>query len=390
MQAAEKTLLPESSGEERLLPPIPALDGLRGLAIVLVLWHHVPYLFDRTLHAHPFWRWSNGGGVGVDLFFGVSGFLITSLVWRVRSRPDGLRRFWVRRVLRIFPLYYIVLTCTCVLLWSGLLEVTDGGHPEGFWALLPYLLYVGNFQIGLEGYPTGFFNIFWSLCIEEQFYLLWPLLVMRLPLRSLVALCQTMVLLSPLLRLAILAGVGPVAAHVWTFAHLDPLAMGCWVALTRVSEPGAREEGAESLLVKRASASWRGGALVRRWLWLLGGGGLLLYLGGPLSTPGVVSLAWVLLGYGVLGGCMTALLLSSLEPGFFSRLLTWGPLSWLGRRCYGLYLWHWLLGVVVAQSVPTWPVWGQVLLWSVLLLGGVELSWRFLEQPFLRLKARWG
>ncbi|MFM7203520.1 MAG: acyltransferase family protein [Myxococcota bacterium] len=356
------------------LETIPALDGLRGLAILLVLWHHVPYLFDRTLHAHPFWRWSNGGGVGVDLFFVVSGFLITSLLWKVREEPGGLRRFWVRRALRIFPLYYVVLMVTCGVLWSGWVVPTDGGYPADVWALWPYLVYLGNLQIGLEGYPTGAFNILWSLCIEEQFYLLWPFLVLRLPVRSLVALCQLILLLSPLLRLGILAGVGPVAAHVWTLAHLDPLALGCWVALWRVS--GGEQQGGEG---------WR------RWTFLLGLAGLLGYLGGPLSAPGGASLGWLLVGYGVLGGCMTGLLLSSLErEGIWARGLSFRPLGWWGRRCYGLYLWHWLIGMGVVKLTPGWTVWEQVMLWSVLLMLGVELSWRWLEAPLLRLKARWG
>ena len=164
--------------EPRTHTIIPALDGLRGIAILLVLIHHLTIYrpeggLDSWIAAVPLFGWC-----GVNLFFVLSGFLITGILLDTRDSPVFYRSFFARRVLRIFPLYYGVLFLGFVLA-PLLLPMPDayGRHQLWLWT------YLANFAMPFgKGEPA--FSHFWSLCVEEQFYLVWPFLVRRSGLRG--------------------------------------------------------------------------------------------------------------------------------------------------------------------------------------------------------------
>jgi len=213
---------------------MPALDGLRGIAILLVIAHNAQLLEVPDMHGglKPAFYLMNIGWVGVQLFFVLSGFLITGILLDTMGRPHALRAFMARRALRIFPLYYGMLFLLFVLLPA------IGQQPDIYKAQAPYQIwlwtYLSNWTdpmgIGPDQLPH-----FWSLAVEEQFYLFWPLLVYALksPVRVAWA-ALALVLLGPICRtLVINAGYPVGAAYAWTFCRIDALALGalaatCW------------------------------------------------------------------------------------------------------------------------------------------------------------------
>jgi peptidoglycan/LPS O-acetylase OafA/YrhL len=175
---------------------IPALDGIRGLAIALVMFHHFTlyggmrpdFVLDKVYRHVALVGW-----VGVDLFFVLSGFLITGILHDSRSDRHYFRNFYMRRTLRIFPLYYGVLAATFLVL--PLVLDVSGSCRELLRDQAWYWTYLINVQIGLDYWPSCFvLGHFWSLAVEEQFYLVWPLLLYLLGRRGMLALCVTCIL----------------------------------------------------------------------------------------------------------------------------------------------------------------------------------------------------
>ena len=166
-------------------PRVPALDGIRGIAVTLVALLHFGYL--------------NGGWIGVQAFFVLSGFLITGILLADRDAPlrAYLRRFYWRRTLRIFPLYYGYLALLAV---SYALRGVPAEFADDAGALFTYTY---NFTRATDFTPTPFFTHLWSLAVEEQFYLVWPFLVHALSRRALVALACALVAMAPAFRFAL-------------------------------------------------------------------------------------------------------------------------------------------------------------------------------------------
>lgn len=208
---------------------------MRGLAILAVM----------LLHAQMIWgdgaiTWfravSEVGQHGVDLFFVLSGFLITGILNDSRESPHYFRNFYIRRVLRIFPLYYLFLVIAFYV-QPHLVHKPDvaEGHHAWFW------LYGSNFLIARDGwFPTSPFNVnlTWSLAIEEQFYIVWPLIVFLFRGTALRRICVGIIIGSTLFRLGgELAHAGIVAVYNLTPSRLDTLAFGSWTALA-IRDPG--------------------------------------------------------------------------------------------------------------------------------------------------------
>jgi len=365
----------------------PHLDGLRGIAILLVMVFHMvimpaatpPDVWVRSAAAY--------GWVGVDLFFALSGFLITSILLRGRRRGGRGRflwRFWARRALRIFPLYYGVLVLALVVL-------PQFDHPKAaaFQRIqgdeLWYWLYLSNFSIAAAGaFRHGILDISWSLAIEEQFYLLWPAVVLLAPVRWLKWICLAGVGLSLAARAYMVqAGWHPIAVYVHTLAHLDPLLLGALGAVL-LQEGAARA-------ARRLAWIFTGAGVL--WLAALAAGGPGAAGTHPAYVPGLTALGagFALLVVRAAGGAV---------PAWMSRLLDRPWLVRMGLYSYAMYLFHLPLRALLRDTL--YPpqafatLWGSPLPGQLLFLAAgislsyyaAKLSWHLYESRFLALK-RW-
>lgn len=330
------------AGERWRLGHRPGLDGLRGIAIGLVV----------LAHAAPD-RFVNGGTVGVTVFFALSGFLITSLLLDERGRTGSVsfRRFYGRRARRLLPALVVYLafwTTAGALGWSPFrVQAAEVAST---------LLYFANWVIAAFGgmsYPTA---ITWSLSVEEQFYVLWPLtflLARRWP-RAQVAIAASGIVAGGIFRL--LAWHGPTSwmqVYYPSQMHMDAILLGCLLALTVHRYPTA---------LRRVSP---------RVGWL--GIGLLTFLLVVQSE----TLKWLADPLLASAGCCL-LIASVLLSG--SRWLEVAPLRWLGRRSYALYLWHYPITVLAGPGYHWFPQWAGI----ALSLALAEVSWWVVERPFQR------
>lgn len=365
---------------------LPVLDGLRGVAILLVLVLHFTMYggppgeagIDGFVH-----RFALAGWVGVDLFFVLSGFLITGILYDAKGGERYFRNFYARRILRIFPLYYGALVFFLVLLpwlWPGH-EGLAQLRSEGIW----YWTYLVNVRIAREGWPDfGALGHFWSLAVEEQFYLLWPLAVFLLRRRPLMALCAGAAGLAVGARLALHLADREAAAFVLLPARLDALAAGALLALA-VRGPGGLPAAVR--WAKPAAAVALAG-LVALFIWK---GGL------PAEDPAVAVAGYSLLA--VLFAGVLALALAAAPEGRPGRWLAAPWLVFFGRYSYGLYVLHHPLlflkpaelnygaiPEVLGSRLPGWLLF--VTLGVGVTVGLALLSWHFWEKPFLDLKDR--
>lgn len=355
------------------------LDGLRGIAILAVMASHlfaVNYAGSsapvRVLGRIFYYGW-----MGVDLFFVLSGFLITGILVDSREGAGYFRNFYMRRVLRIFPLYYGVLFL--------LLALTPVLGIQWHGIFVPLLLYLQNFQefnrYTFSLSPDISLNHMWSLAIEEQFYLLWPLLVYvaRTRRRVLVlALCLSAVALG--LRVLLMAVWGNAyAAHHSMFARADSLLLGAALAM-----------------LFRDREMW---PRVLRWApWAFAGcAGLVLLSLGAGGVRVFASQYWVFcLRFSVVAVASAGLLAWSLRPGVVASVFSVRVLRFFGKYSYGLYVLHMtflplLSRVGRAALFALYPskafaVAGTAALVLLLSCAAAWLSFQLYEKPFLRLK----
>jgi peptidoglycan/LPS O-acetylase OafA/YrhL len=343
----------------------PALDGLRALSIIAVLLYH-----DESLIP--------GGYLGVDIFFVLSGFLITSLLfaeWRRAGQID-LRRFYLRRALRLFPALAVLLMV------SGAFALAFPHAPQTpkiFRGLGYSLLYITNWANGTDPMLLGPLSHTWSLAVEEQFYLLWPILFIALlrltkGRRSLTLAILGLALASAAWRaILFLSGTTFWRLYNGTDSRADSLLVGCVVAVAMMRLDLPRVIG---------------GPRAARWLACAGGIALAgLMVSQPLQWSGYY-LGWFFL----VALAAAALVLGVLtNPDWvFTRVLSWGPLVWIGRLSYSLYLWHYpIYGFVKSERLGldrTVVIVLRLLLAFVAAIG----SYYLVERPFLSLKKRLG
>lgn len=344
------------------------LDGLRALAVLLVVsYHWLPGLLPLGL--------MELGWSGVDLFFVLSGFLITGQLLDERGRPGWYGRFLARRALRILPLY-----CTALLLFMGWAMWSNDAEAQATLAGIGWFwTFTQNIWFSLEGMPgvRGLLNHFWSLGLEEQFYLCWPLLITIVPGRMIPFLALGGMITGLLLR-----HLYPIIpfAYNFTLTHADGLLWGGAIAWAmREQRP----------MLERI---WRPALLIAV-IGLL----LLIVNSTPISIHHPLFIRWAPLLFPLL---FAGLLCASFATGAgwkrsWQRPLSLPVLAFIGRYSYGIYVIHWPLLLmrdrieamlldagVRASSVGTVFTLGYFP--SVLLLA--FLSYHALEEPFLRLK----
>lgn len=345
-----------------------SLDGLRAFCILLVLWHHSPVpLPDLDTYPQIFRR----GFTGVDFFFVLSGYLITTLLLREEDRNGrfSIAGFYRRRVLRIVPVYFLVVTL-CAIWWIGVRGQTQ------WWAYLPYYYaFLSNFL--LDDIPL--LAPTWSLAVEEQYYMLWPALMLLLPvLRWRVAFIVTMILA------AVVVGEGlvpqPVVAPENAMARFG-LPMGAYAAILLGSLTGIVLHNPKGFAVLFS--------VLGRW-----------YM--PLVLFVALLLAWELLPSNLQGlpnlvmhGLMAALLASLVvrEDNVLAPVLKWRPFVQIGMISYGIYLWHLIgrhIGVEAADVLgfdglsADWVAMPIYLIMSYLI---ALASFHWFESFFLKLKS---
>jgi peptidoglycan/LPS O-acetylase OafA/YrhL len=343
------------------------------------------------------------GWSGVDLFFVLSGFLITGILLRARTSPSYFGAFYARRVLRIFPLYYAVLVLLLVIVPRiGFFSLyfddfwNPGAQRQGIW----YWLYLSNLHVALAGaWQHKLLDIAWSLAIEEHFYLLWPLAVRRCSERTLIAICAATAVGALALRVALLAaGVSTIAVYALTPCRLDTLATGAAIAIAAARPGGlAALAGPARRLLPVALAGFLGCfAWVRLHMppiagargWEAATVKALSFITHPAMLTAGLSLLCVVYG---------ALLVSVLTAparAWRARVFEARWLRSLGKYSYAIYLLHLMVAYALVQFLPPgrYPehyLVVQLLFWVLafaLSYGLARLSWRVLEEPMLQLK----
>lgn len=389
---------PQTMPENRAF--YPALDGLRALAFLMVFCQHY---FQMP------WGWA-----GVDLFFVLSGFLITGILFDTRNEPYRIQNFYVRRTLRIFPLYYGVMMGLLIL------QPLVDWHWNWHWLVWPF--YVGNYarcfpyrassalenlaNLWLSGSVkhfqfTLYLGHFWSLCVEEQFYLIWPWIVFSTrDRRRLLQVCVAAIPICLLMRLT-----GQHVLPRWMLDHqvlyevtpfrLDALLIGGAMALALRGHAGTR--------ILTTARKVLPIVIVVILLWII------------ISPDGHVwkqhysypiwTYTWGLTALDIISAL---LILVTLAPGsILYRVLSIPALRWLGRISYGAYVFHdiphtlyWrvaakLVGhfeIVGANSFRRFEIESTILAGVIALLATLVLaglSFRFFESPLLSLKEKW-
>lgn len=373
-------VLPEA--DDRL----PQLDGLRGLAILLVMVGHFAVFKPSGAVETVIKSVTESLWIGVDLFFILSGYLITGILLSSRQRPRYFSSFFARRVLRIFPLYYAVIFFALVVLphlpqGAEIDTAATAGHGWWYWA------YLQNYLMASMGNLNHIVTaVTWSLAVEEQFYLVWPFVVWFTPARRLAKVCVAMIAVALCLRIGLaFRGIDPVVAYVSTPTRMDTLALG---ALAACMEKGG---------------GWtpRG----RAWAARIGIVSLVAVVGLAVVGHGLhwsdpaVSTAGLTLIAAMFFALLVKLRHADPASGLY-RVFTLRPLMSLGRYSYAIYLFHVPVTAVLRESILRIPkeapaeggrlhlILLLVIVSGVVTYAAAWTSWHVYEKHFLKLKSR--
>jgi peptidoglycan/LPS O-acetylase OafA/YrhL len=376
--AGEPMSAPDPATKGRI-GDLPGLDALRAVAVLLVMVFHAPALLPMN-YVTALERWSRGAWVGVDLFFVLSGFLVTGTLLKGRA-SEGLSAFWIRRALRIMPLYFLYVGVLLILqghrdAWdisARLINIRDDDVPR-------VLCFLGNVPEAIGHYPGMAAAILWSIAIEEHFYLLWPFAARGLSPRGLQRLCVAIVALSPLLRWVALPYAGENGVYLLTPFRLDGLAVGAWLAVQATSAPAWDR-------VRAVAARWSAVALAA----------FAAFVATPFGIwePARGGAVFSALGYTVIALCGGVFVVVAADPQGLLRSVCARPLvRHIGRVSYGMYIWHVLVGAALAAAlrplaIPRAGLELLVPVWALATLAVASFTFRFFESPVLRLKSRW-
>jgi peptidoglycan/LPS O-acetylase OafA/YrhL len=354
---------------------LPSLDGIRALAVLAVIASHIPVLLSYQ-HPTP-WSWLNkfisGGFLGVDVFFVLSGFLITSLLLKEHSRFGRIKlsHFFARRALRLFPALYVLLAI------DFLIAIYEKTSLSGQWNITwVTVLYMNNWYFVWSSLRTGPADFqtnlghLWSLSVEEQFYLVWPVfifLIMKL---------KRVKIFLPLFIILLIALVAIRRTMLWydnnfyleilirTDARLDSLLVGALLAICF-----------RYIQISSKMLCWAA------------------YISLPIfaviAHQGPESPFFYTFGFTIVALLVFIMIYASVEQAWgVNKFLERKWLTFIGRISYGLYLWHFVVFTFLSKHFFVGP---RVMRISVGLLSTFAitlLSWFFIEKPFLRLKDR--
>lgn len=383
---------PPSPGQSRNI----RLDGLRGLAILAVVLYHLGLNFHATSKPeYALETLLHMGWAGVDLFFVLSGYLITGILLRTRESPDYFRNFYARRILRILPLYFLVLTFFLLIVPNLLIIL----HPTDFW--LPgadhdqawYWVFLSNIHIALTNqFQHATLGVTWSLSVEEHFYLVWPLIVLLVSRNNLVLICTMLIFLSPAIRALMLSSDVPtLAVFVMTYARLDGLAAGALIALltTEKGKYAKLEKWSKIMLPLSALA------LVALVVAIRNDTGIIIddikktLFGHPWMQT---------IGYSlviIFSASLLVRLIHHHHTNWLDRLFASRIFTTLGKYSYAMYLFHSFVIIMTGTYLfdyRRYPEWGLAsfaafaLLAILLTLVLAWISWQVIEAPCLRLK----
>ena len=353
----------EPRGPERITAPgeryWPELDGLRTVAVTLVILAHVGI------------PWARGGAIGVDIFFTLSGFLITTVLLDEFKRTNEIRlaRFYARRLLRLYP----ALLCLVLLGVSFASLLDPEAKRQTNSEAVQAISYTMNwFSVRSGGTGAGIFSHCWSLAVEEQFYLVWPLalLLMLDRLRPGIAIAVTAVLVvfSIALEVALYRHFGWRRVYYGTDARFPQLLIGAIAAMAYSN----RRPSARIALGINAIAAM---------------GALLILGSAALSPPRYL---YAQLGYWcvALGTAAIILTLVNNPATSLRRSIGSAIAVAIGRVSYGVYLWHWPIAYSLSSLAPNLGPYARLGIVAPTSIGIALVSFRFVERPFLRLKKR--
>jgi peptidoglycan/LPS O-acetylase OafA/YrhL len=334
------------------------IDGLRGIAVLFVLITHwiVPSVNSTPGMANML----NIFAYGVDLFFIISGFLIGGILLNAERKISNIFIFYLKRILRIWPSYYLLLGLV-YFLWGGQRVFVD----IPYWS---YFLFIFNFWESLEVNFNVIFSILWSLAIEEQFYAIAPLLFFFLGRRQLIHLTILYIIIAPFLRLSLISSTSMI---LWRFTpvRLDGISMGVFLSII-LADPNVISFLSNRIAILKTATS-------------------ILFIATIILKAILPFPLWFSFGTSLMNLSFAFLLTTVMMECWLKRenlFLTSAVLRYLGIRCYSIYLFH-----IFFREIAI-AVGGNLLvilsMECILTIGFAHLSWRYIELPLIKLSRR--
>lgn len=348
---------------------IGSLDGVRGIAILLVIFFHC----FENIPVFPVKYISQIGWVGVDLFFVLSGFLITGILVDTKGQENYLKNFFAKRALRIFPLYYLTLLLVFISIKTPLVAdafpVLDARHLSG---MAYYLTFTQNLYFSYNGWGvTDLLNHFWSLAVEEQFYMFWPFVVLFLNRTGVLVVCVLLILTGLITR-----NLNSTSdfSYVFTLARVDALGIGSMLAICIRSYSGVLNKIILPLFFISLSI------LI-----------VIFAFSTDLSfrNPYFVKAGYTI--FAVFFACTITFIYDTKAIGKVANtILSLSPLTFFGKYSYGIYIYHWILYKTVYNYFSSRYIFSKIYIFpflAVVILISV-ISFHTFEKFFLNFKSK--